>query len=544
MKLTIRKLECAPARYEIVWTPSNKVQFLDASVEGSADEMLAVAEAIDDRKQARFAQCAVYADIEPVRFVNNGTGRLDEASREEALDLSRQIHELLGYAHAPKCATPASSAPSGDFSIGSRVWPGTSKLIEEMGELQQVLGKLIAIGGATDHWSGDLRKMLVEELGDAMAAIRFFVAQNLTAEEGTFVAIRSDNKLIRFTEWQLDPKPPPAVKPAAPKPVVLDSERGSTHALPAWIPEHHEAVNEQSLQDDGNVRAEAFAKGNAPPQSVWILQHRFTGAMAMVYNRYQAKLGQDQIQHEYRLVTHEEPAAPKPAPAHAAEPGYTCKCGQFVAWANAGQHGCYATPGPPVWPYREGREGVHFSFRTVSSVTTPTDPEPNGAPRETVLWWQGEGRYGDGSVAKANLSTGQQTNHDPFGVPVRYVRGDLLDALRAKVQAFERAEEIGFNAQGLHDRIDALHDAIAKRPVVKPVEGSEVGELDFVYDDHSHLYVPSSEYEHVLNELQFSEQELRLFAKHHMNDSDELGVRARAALDVLDGVLDRPGKAQ
>jgi len=38
---------------------------------------------------------------------------------------------------------------SGDFSIGSAVWPGVSKVIEEMGELQQVLGKLIAVAGDT-----------------------------------------------------------------------------------------------------------------------------------------------------------------------------------------------------------------------------------------------------------------------------------------------------------------------------------------------------------------------------------------------------------
>lgn len=119
-----------------------------------------------------------------------------------------------------ECSCVPCRAPrgSGDFSIGSRVWPGTSKLIEEMGELNQVLGKLIAVGGATDHWSGDLRKMLVEEIGDAMAAIRFFVDQNLTVEEGTSVAIRSDNKLVRFTEWQLDPQPPPVVDTASSPP--------------------------------------------------------------------------------------------------------------------------------------------------------------------------------------------------------------------------------------------------------------------------------------------------------------------------------------
>ena len=47
--------------------------------------------------------------------------------------------------------------------------------------------------------------------------------------------------------------------------------------------------------------------------------------------------------------------------------------------------------------------------------------------------------------------------------------------LRAKVEAYARAEEVGFNAQGLHDRIDALHDAIEKRPVVRPVEGGPMG---------------------------------------------------------------------
>lgn len=46
---------------------------------------------------------------------------------------------------------------NGDFSLGSKVWPGTSKLLEEMGELQQVLGKLIAVAGSTEHWDGAVR---------------------------------------------------------------------------------------------------------------------------------------------------------------------------------------------------------------------------------------------------------------------------------------------------------------------------------------------------------------------------------------------------
>lgn len=51
---------------------------------------------------------------------------------------------------------------SGNFTIGSGVWPGASKLLEEMGEpqqalgkLQQTLGKLIQTSGTAEHWELD-----------------------------------------------------------------------------------------------------------------------------------------------------------------------------------------------------------------------------------------------------------------------------------------------------------------------------------------------------------------------------------------------------
>jgi hypothetical protein len=114
-------------------------------------------------------------------------------------------------------AVPGGSAPvdsdhrqtgSGDFSIGSALWPGTSKLIEEMGELNQVIGKLIATAGSTDHWSGDLRPMLVEELADVSAAIWFFSDANLTPDEIQRYAKRVQTKLALFRKWHADPKPP------------------------------------------------------------------------------------------------------------------------------------------------------------------------------------------------------------------------------------------------------------------------------------------------------------------------------------------------
>jgi len=97
---------------------------------------------------------------------------------------------------------------SGDFSIGSKVWPGTSKVIEEMGELQQVLGKLIAVAGETKHWDGDLRKRLVEELGDLSAALIFFQSENMTPDELLEIVERAEKKLTLFRQWHKEPTKP------------------------------------------------------------------------------------------------------------------------------------------------------------------------------------------------------------------------------------------------------------------------------------------------------------------------------------------------
>jgi len=94
------------------------------------------------------------------------------------------------------------------FAIGSEVWPGTSKLLEEQGELIQVLGKLMATGGDTNHWSGDLRKMLIEEVGDVLAAIVFFMEHNLSDVEREAVMDRGEHKTDLFNEWHTNPTKP------------------------------------------------------------------------------------------------------------------------------------------------------------------------------------------------------------------------------------------------------------------------------------------------------------------------------------------------
>lgn len=97
---------------------------------------------------------------------------------------------------------------NGDFSIGSKVWPGTSKLIEEMGEVQQVLGKLMGTSGQQVHWDGsNLKKRLEDELADLQAAIEFVVCHN-ELDAGR-IGRRVDEKIELFNKWHAVGDPPP-----------------------------------------------------------------------------------------------------------------------------------------------------------------------------------------------------------------------------------------------------------------------------------------------------------------------------------------------
>lgn len=84
----------------------------------------------------------------------------------------------------------------GPFSIGQDVWPGLAKLAEECGEVIQIIAKLIATGGRTDHWSGlDLRVELENEMADVRAALSFVAAHNPDLDVD-----RINGRVIRKTE--------------------------------------------------------------------------------------------------------------------------------------------------------------------------------------------------------------------------------------------------------------------------------------------------------------------------------------------------------
>jgi NTP pyrophosphatase (non-canonical NTP hydrolase) len=95
---------------------------------------------------------------------------------------------------------------TGPYSIGSDIWPGLAKLAEECGEVVQVIGKLIALGGADPndfyrHWDGSNPvQRLIEEMGDVRAAMIFVCEQNGLSK--ALVHERADVKLALFRQWQ------------------------------------------------------------------------------------------------------------------------------------------------------------------------------------------------------------------------------------------------------------------------------------------------------------------------------------------------------
>lgn len=84
-------------------------------------------------------------------------------------------------------------------------WHGIAKLMEEMGELQTVLGKLMAYpnGEHPDmRYAPPLLNRLRDELADVLAATQFFIGHNLTGEECEAIEARVAYKTRRLEEWQ------------------------------------------------------------------------------------------------------------------------------------------------------------------------------------------------------------------------------------------------------------------------------------------------------------------------------------------------------
>lgn len=88
----------------------------------------------------------------------------------------------------------------GPYAIGSNHLPGMSKLIEELGEVSQVAGKILGLGHMGDHWDGsNLKVRLEEEMGDLWAAMVFFAIKNDL--DIAAVKSRARDKNALFNRW-------------------------------------------------------------------------------------------------------------------------------------------------------------------------------------------------------------------------------------------------------------------------------------------------------------------------------------------------------
>lgn len=92
------------------------------------------------------------------------------------------------------------------YGIGSDTWPGLAKLMEELGELQEVLGKVMGCDNPNgQYWDGtSLRPRLIEEMGDVRAAMIFFAEEN--GVEKIDIHYRADIKLEKFRYWHKEYK--------------------------------------------------------------------------------------------------------------------------------------------------------------------------------------------------------------------------------------------------------------------------------------------------------------------------------------------------
>ncbi len=92
--------------------------------------------------------------------------------------------------------------PLSPFAIGSAVWPGGLKLIEEAAELTQALAKLQAYPKGTYADGTDLVAQLWDELADLRAAIAYFRwANGAGTTRYRDVEGRVHRKIERFKAW-------------------------------------------------------------------------------------------------------------------------------------------------------------------------------------------------------------------------------------------------------------------------------------------------------------------------------------------------------
>lgn len=91
------------------------------------------------------------------------------------------------------------------YTIRSGRWRGLAKLQEEMSELNTILSKIVENGGYLEYWNDtDLGENLIEELGDVLASLTFFVSENFPDFDEEAIFDRAKMKIAKYEEWLQD----------------------------------------------------------------------------------------------------------------------------------------------------------------------------------------------------------------------------------------------------------------------------------------------------------------------------------------------------
>lgn len=86
------------------------------------------------------------------------------------------------------------------YFIGAGRLAGVSKIIEEAGELLEIIGKVQGSKGMFTHWTGHLERKLYEEVADVYAALDFFMSHD-GLKWVQAVNERRAKKLAMFKDW-------------------------------------------------------------------------------------------------------------------------------------------------------------------------------------------------------------------------------------------------------------------------------------------------------------------------------------------------------
>jgi len=83
-------------------------------------------------------------------------------------------------------------------------WPGLAKVVEETSELNIELSKLVMLDGETNHWTGEIRPLVKEELADSLASIEWFINNNFSEDEIREINSRKWTKMEKYTHWSIE----------------------------------------------------------------------------------------------------------------------------------------------------------------------------------------------------------------------------------------------------------------------------------------------------------------------------------------------------